>query len=161
MPRGSSIGTWLRRTKRPKTTWPNEAGGNNRNLAAAQGSHFGDRGAKLLNGLCAPVAQMDRAADFESVGRGFESLRARQSIQQLRIEVSRSFQSFRLYRTRILSAREGFSCFLNGQVVVQATAPRRSRLKFGDNETNRLRRSLIMLGRSGDAERARGTKCRL
>ena len=26
----------------------------------------------------APVAQMDRAADFESVGRGFESLQARQ-----------------------------------------------------------------------------------
>ena len=28
--------------------------------------------------LCAPVAQLDRAADFESVGRGFEPLRARQ-----------------------------------------------------------------------------------
>ncbi len=27
---------------------------------------------------CAPVAQLDRASDFESVGRGFESLRARQ-----------------------------------------------------------------------------------
>ncbi len=26
---------------------------------------------------CAPVAQLDRAPDFESVGRGFESLRAR------------------------------------------------------------------------------------
>ena len=26
---------------------------------------------------CAPVAQLDRASDFESVGRGFESLRAR------------------------------------------------------------------------------------
>ena len=26
----------------------------------------------------APVAQLDRAPDFESVGRGFESLRARQ-----------------------------------------------------------------------------------
>ena len=25
---------------------------------------------------CAPVAQLDRAPDFESVGRGFESLRA-------------------------------------------------------------------------------------
>ena len=27
----------------------------------------------------APVAQLDRAPDFESVGRGFESLRARQN----------------------------------------------------------------------------------
>jgi hypothetical protein len=27
---------------------------------------------------CAPVAQLDRAAGFEPVGRGFESLRARQ-----------------------------------------------------------------------------------
>jgi hypothetical protein len=27
--------------------------------------------------LFAPVAQLDRAPDFESVGRGFESLRAR------------------------------------------------------------------------------------
>jgi hypothetical protein len=27
---------------------------------------------------CAPVAQLDRASDFESVGRGFESLRAYQ-----------------------------------------------------------------------------------
>ena len=26
---------------------------------------------------CAPVAQLDRAADFESVGRGFEPLQAR------------------------------------------------------------------------------------
>ena len=26
---------------------------------------------------CAPVAQLDRVADFESVGRGFESLRVR------------------------------------------------------------------------------------
>ena len=32
--------------------------------------------AKVLDPLCAPVAQLDRAADFESVGRGFESLRA-------------------------------------------------------------------------------------
>ena len=29
----------------------------------------------------APVAQLDRAPDFESVGRGFESLRARQLFQ--------------------------------------------------------------------------------
>ena len=28
-----------------------------------------------------PVAQTDRAADFESEGRGFDSLRARQSLQ--------------------------------------------------------------------------------
>ena len=27
---------------------------------------------------CAPLAQLDRVADFESVGRGFESLRAHQ-----------------------------------------------------------------------------------
>jgi|SRR5579885_1529408 hypothetical protein len=36
----------------------------------------------IMLSLCeesnAPVAQLDRAADFESVGRGFESLRARQ-----------------------------------------------------------------------------------
>lgn len=30
----------------------------------------------------APVAQLDRAPDFESVGRGFESLRARQENQE-------------------------------------------------------------------------------
>ena len=29
---------------------------------------------------CAPVAQLDRAPDFESVGRGFESLRAYQKL---------------------------------------------------------------------------------
>ncbi len=29
----------------------------------------------------APVAQMDRVPDYESVGRGFESLRARQPHQ--------------------------------------------------------------------------------
>ena len=34
---------------------------------------------KLLKTRCAPVAQMDRAAGFEPVGRGFKSLRARQS----------------------------------------------------------------------------------
>lgn len=28
--------------------------------------------------FAAPVAQLDRASDFESAGRGFESLRARQ-----------------------------------------------------------------------------------
>ncbi|SRR5579884_647742 len=37
---------------------------------------------EIVLSLCeessAPVAQLDRAADFESVGRGFESLRARQ-----------------------------------------------------------------------------------
>ena len=31
-------------------------------------------------GTCAPVAQLDRAAGFEPVGRGFDSLRAHQSI---------------------------------------------------------------------------------
>ncbi len=31
-----------------------------------------------LNHYCAPVAQMDRAPDYESEGRGFDSLRARQ-----------------------------------------------------------------------------------
>ena len=30
----------------------------------------------LVLWCCAPVAQLDRAPDFESVGRGFESLRA-------------------------------------------------------------------------------------
>ena len=38
-------------------------------------------GAKVLVRKDAPVAQLDRAPDFESVGRGFESLRARQSFQ--------------------------------------------------------------------------------
>ena len=33
--------------------------------------------------LKAPVAQLDRAPDFESVGRGFESLRARQLKKEL------------------------------------------------------------------------------
>ena len=32
----------------------------------------------ILKKRQAPVAQLDRAPDFESVGRGFESLRARQ-----------------------------------------------------------------------------------
>ena len=31
--------------------------------------------------LYAPVAQPDRASDFESAGRGFESLRARHKFQ--------------------------------------------------------------------------------
>jgi hypothetical protein len=31
----------------------------------------------LISDCLAPVAQLDRAPDFESVGRGFESLRAR------------------------------------------------------------------------------------
>src|SRR5579871_4208143 len=31
---------------------------------------------------CAPVAQVDRAAGFEPVGREFESLRARQKVPQ-------------------------------------------------------------------------------
>jgi hypothetical protein len=31
----------------------------------------------LLESIHAPVAQLDRAPDFESVGRGFDSLRAR------------------------------------------------------------------------------------
>jgi hypothetical protein len=37
------------------------------------------------NGLqpCAPVAQLDRAPDFESVGRRFESCRAYQKIKQM------------------------------------------------------------------------------
>jgi hypothetical protein len=33
--------------------------------------------------LSAPVAQLDRAPDFESVGRGFESLRAYHKIKGL------------------------------------------------------------------------------
>jgi hypothetical protein len=37
----------------------------------ASGSRF------VVSWLHAPVAQLDRAADFESVGRGFEPLRAR------------------------------------------------------------------------------------
>ncbi len=35
----------------------------------------------MLNSNCAPVAQLDRAPDFESVGRRFESCRAYQEIQ--------------------------------------------------------------------------------
>lgn len=31
----------------------------------------------MMNNFFAPVAQLDRVADFESVGRGFEPLRAR------------------------------------------------------------------------------------
>lgn len=31
---------------------------------------------------CAPVAQLDRVADFESVGRRFESYRAYQNIEK-------------------------------------------------------------------------------
>jgi hypothetical protein len=32
----------------------------------------------ITHPIYAPVAQLDRAPDFESVGRGFEPLRARQ-----------------------------------------------------------------------------------
>ena len=35
-----------------------------------------------ISKLRAPVAQLDRASDYESVGRGFESLRARQIIKR-------------------------------------------------------------------------------
>lgn len=37
---------------------------------------------KLSRREHAPVAQLDRVADFESVGRGFESLRARHRIEK-------------------------------------------------------------------------------
>ncbi len=37
---------------------------------------------KFLPVLYAPVAQLDRASDFESAGRGFESLRACQMISK-------------------------------------------------------------------------------
>ncbi len=36
-----------------------------------------------LQALSAPVAQLDRASDFESESRGFESLRAHQSLQDV------------------------------------------------------------------------------
>ena len=49
--------------------------------------------AKLLNPLCAPVAQLDRAADFESVGRGFESLRACHSFFLIFSKLNHSYQS--------------------------------------------------------------------
>jgi len=57
-------------------------GGNNKvNLLDANGRDLGLRirsgRAKELILKKAPVAQLDRAADFESVGRGFESLQAR------------------------------------------------------------------------------------
>ena len=38
---------------------------------------------QLIDFKDAPVAQMDRAADFESVGRGFEPLQARQTFQRI------------------------------------------------------------------------------
>src|SRR5271165_2885295 len=37
---------------------------------------------------CAPVAQLDRAPDYESGGQEFESLRARQSFQYVRLAQS-------------------------------------------------------------------------
>src|SRR5208282_6446272 len=37
------------------------------------------RGIRAIFMIRAPVAQLDRATDFESVGRGFESLRAHHS----------------------------------------------------------------------------------
>ncbi len=39
---------------------------------------------------CAPVAQLDRALDFESIGRGFESLRARHS-ERIKMIESKGF----------------------------------------------------------------------
>ena len=39
----------------------------------------------LPNNTHALVAQLDRAPDFESGGRGFESLRARQQIQRFMV----------------------------------------------------------------------------
>ena len=50
--------------------------------------------AKVLNPLCAPVAQLDRAADFESVGRGFESLRACHSFFFNFSKLNHSYQSY-------------------------------------------------------------------
>ena len=38
--------------------------------------------------LCAPVAQLDRASDYESEGRTFESFRARQFSQYLNSDFS-------------------------------------------------------------------------
>jgi hypothetical protein len=38
---------------------------------------------KLLQQPCAPLAQLDRASDYESEGREFESLRARHRINQI------------------------------------------------------------------------------
>jgi hypothetical protein len=40
-----------------------------------------EQGADRYNVRSAPVAQLDRAAGFEPVGREFESLRARQKTQ--------------------------------------------------------------------------------
>ena len=41
---------------------------------------------------CAPVAQLDRVADFESVGRTFESYQARQ-IKEFELIYYRAFSS--------------------------------------------------------------------
>ena len=41
------------------------------------------RGSAAFSTACAPVAQLDRAPDYESGGQEFESLRARQKPQQL------------------------------------------------------------------------------
>src|SRR5689334_10758135 len=40
-----------------------------------------------LGYACAPVAQLDRASDFESGGREFESLRARHPFNRLRTTI--------------------------------------------------------------------------
>ena len=61
----------------------------NTSLSLAKGHHFKyvppsfpgrDRDSPSA-GTCAPVAQLDRVLDYESRGREFESLRARQLFQ--------------------------------------------------------------------------------
>src|SRR5581483_9244975 len=48
------------------------------------------RGSRFFRDLTAPVAQLDRAPDYESGGQEFESLRARQSFQLLIGRMSRA-----------------------------------------------------------------------
>ena len=45
----------------------------------------------ILQPTYAPVAQLDRAPDFESVGRGFESLQAYHNREKGRVLMTRPF----------------------------------------------------------------------
>ena len=48
-----------------------------------RGPDLPSREAPPMSGRYAPVAQLDRASDYESEGRTFESFRARHSLQAL------------------------------------------------------------------------------
>src|ERR1051326_3464064 len=91
---------------------------------------------ELLPQACAPLAQLDRASDYESEGREFESLRARhpQIISHSRIVQAAS--DFRA--SRIFSAE--FPCFLTKSSNRSGLTPRASVQYFTSKSSLKLMR---------------------